>query len=325
MHMKKYISIIAMALSVLALASCRQKEADVERWGEISSYPDWWLNKYQPVTIERNLHIEFNKDAREDFERDVVLALYRIDDQGSERPARPDDVQLFVNGEPSPDNTIHIGKNDSDIRVGLQVQKDFLKENGTTTFNWKFKVADNGGLDYINDFEVSGSDETPLLRDNTSMDVYHKRVKNKPRVITDSTLLTILAAIIAFIVFIQLVTAKFTQHQLGKVFITVDGIRKNIQGMSREAKGSKQIILTGKKKSQGILSKLFQGKDCYLFIRGLESDIVLTPGKRFQSKARCSHQFYETETAGDMNELKVIKGKTQDGISIEVEYYAKNK
>jgi hypothetical protein len=323
--MKKYLFIIALALSVLSLQSCQQTETDVERWGEISSYPDWWLNKYQPVTIERNLHIEFNKDAKEDFEREVVLALYRIDDLGSERPARPEDVQLFVNGEPSPDNTIHINKNDSDIRVGLQVNKEFLKENGTTTFNWKFKVADNGGLDYINDFEVSGSDETPLLRDNTSMDVYHKRVKNKPRVITDTSLLTILAAIIAIIVFIQLVTAKFTQHQLGKVFITVDGIRKNIMSMSREAKGTKQIILTGKKKSQGILSKLFQGKDCYLFIRGLESDIVLTPGKKFQSKARFSHQFYETEMAGNMNELKVIKGQTQDGSPIEVEFYAKNK
>ena len=325
MNMKKYLFVIALALSVHALQSCQQTETDVERWGEISSYPDWWLNKYQPVTIERNLHIEFNKDAREDFEREVVLALYRIDDLGSERPARPEDVQLFVNGEPSPDNTLHIGKNDSDFRVGLRVNKEFLKENGTTTFNWKFKVADNGGLDYINDFEVSGSDETPLLRDNTSMDVYHKRIKNKPRVITDTALLTILAAIIAFIVFIQLVTSKFTQHQLGKVFITVDGIRKNILSMSREAKGAKQIIITGKKKSQGILSIIFQCKDCYLFIRGLESDIVLTPGKRFQSKARCSHQFYETEIAGDMNELKVIKGQTQDGNSIEVEFYAKNK
>lgn len=323
--MKKHLFIIALTMSVLALQSCQQKENDIERWGEISSYPDWWLNKYQPVTIERNLHIEFNKDAREDFEREVVLALYRIDDLGSERPARPEDVQLFVNGEPAPDNTLHIGKNDSDIRVGLRVNKEFLKENGTTTFNWKFKVADNGGLDYINDFEVSGSDETPLLRDNTSMDVYHKRIKNKPRVITDTSLLTILAAIVAFIIFIQLVTAKFTQHQLGKVFITLDGIRKNIMSMSREAKGAKQIIITGKKKSQGILSKIFQCKDCYLFIRGLESDIVLTPGKRFQSKARCSHQFYETEIAGDMNELKVIKGQTQDGNSIEVEFYAKNK
>lgn len=323
--MKKHLFIIALTMSVLALQSCQQKENDIERWGEISSYPDWWLNKYQPVTIERNLHIEFNKDAMEDFEREVVLALYRIDDLGSERPARPEDVQLFVNGEPAPDNTLHIGKNDSDIRVGLRVNKEFLKENGTTTFNWKFKVADNGGLDYINDFEVSGSDETPLLRDNTSMDVYHKRIKNKPRVITDTSLLTILAAIVAFIIFIQLVTAKFTQHQLGKVFITLDGIRKNIMSMSREAKGAKQIIITGKKKSQGILSKIFQCKDCYLFIRGLESDIVLTPGKRFQSKARCSHQFYETEMAGDMNELKVIKGQTQDGNSIEVEFYAKNK
>ncbi len=323
--MKRYISVIALALCVLALPSCRQKDANVERWGEITSFPDWWLNKYQPVTLERNLHVEFNKDAREDWERDVVLALYRIDDQGSERPARPEDVQLFVNGEPSPDNRLRIGRSDSDITVGLQVQKDFLAQNGTTTFNWKFKVVDNGGLDYINDFEVSGSDESPLLRDNSAMDVYHQRGKNKPRVITDTTLLTILALIVAFIVFIQLVTAKFTPHQLGKVFITVDGVRKNIQGMTREAKGAKQVILTGKKKSQGLLSKLFQGKDCYLFIRGLASDIVLTPGKKFQTKARCSHSQYETLTAGDSNELKVIKGQTQDGLPVEVEFYAKNK
>lgn len=327
MTMRKYISIIVLAvLSVFMLSSCHGDNGEIQHWGEVRSYPDWWLNKYKPVTIERNLHVEFNQDARADFERDVVLQLYRVDDMGSERPARPEDVQLFVNGEPSPDNKLRIGKNDSDITVGMQIQKGFLQENGTTIFNWKFKVVDNGGLDYINDFEVSGSDETPLLRDNTALDVNHVRGKNKPRVITDTTLISILGALIALIVFIQLITPKFTDHQLKKVFVTVDGIRKSITGISRDAKGAKEIIFTGKKgKTQGLLSKLFQGRDCYVFIKGLPSEISLMPGAKFQAKARCSRQNYDIQTAGDNEELKVIVGKTQDGTPVEVEYYAKKK
>lgn len=321
--MRKHFSIIALA--VILFCGCNHASNDIAPWGEISSFPDWWLNKYKPTPITRTLHVNFNEDALAEFERDIVLALYQVNEQGKEVPVTPEQVQLLVDGTPVPDNKLTIGKDDSDIQIGLLIQKEFLNKNHTGTLNWRFKVIDNGGLDYINEYEVSGTEDTkPLLRDQTAMNVYHERGKNKPHVITDLSLLIILAAIIAFIIIINIVTPKFTNNQLRKIFITVEGSRKGLPNMCRDAKGAKEIIITGKKgMSQSFIKRLFTCRSSYIFIKGLPGDIILTPGKRFQTKARCSRQLYEIESLGDNNELKRIVGNTQDGIPVEVEYFAK--
>lgn len=324
--MKKYIAFIFLALSALALSSCKEDESGIERWGEIKSFPDWFLNKYEPVTITRTLNVDFNDDAKADFQRDIVLGLYQVDDHGREIKVRPDQVQLFVNGELSADNELRIRQNDRQIEIGLLLQKAFLEETGPGMYNLKFKVLDNGGLDFINEFEVSGLDELPLLQDNTAMDVYHERGKNVPRVITDTSLITALLALIAVIVLIQIFVPKFTNYQLQKQFITQDGSRRAMLSMNRAAKGSKEIVLTGTRgRSQGLLKLLFQGKTTYVFIKGLPSDITLTPGKKFQTRATFNHTDFIAETAGSREELKVLKGTTKDGIPVEVEFYAKNK
>lgn len=324
--MKKYFAIIVLTLSALSLVSCSEKDSGIERWGELKSFPDWFLNHYKPQTITRTLNVEFNDDAKADFQRDVVLALYQVDDQGREVAVKPEQVKVFVNEEESPDNKIHIGKDAGKIEIGLQPQKEFLKENGSGMFNWKFKVVDNGGLDYINEFEVSGSDQTPLLQDNTAMDVYHERGRNVPRVITDSTLITILLAFLAIVLLIQIFVPKFTEHQIKKQFITVDGNRKGMPNLNKKAKGSSEIILTGNKSSkQGFFPMLFQGRKSFVFIKGLPSDITLSPGKKFQTKASFAHQNFTSAKAGDQEELKIIHCETKDGVPVEVEFYAKKK
>ena len=326
--MKRISVIAALALSAILGVSCSEQDSGIERWGEIKSYPDWWLNPYHPETITRTLNVEFNEDAKADFQRDVVLALYQVDEKGREVAVRPDDVKVFVNGVESPDNTLRIGKNDERIDIGLQIQKSYLEQYGPGMFNWKFKVIDNGGLDYINEFEVSGSDETPLLQDNTAMDVYHERGKNVPRVITDTTLITLLLALLAIIILIQIFVPKFTEHQIKKQFITIDGDRKGMPSKNKEAKGSARIVLTGdKRKKQSFINRLFNGKSTYLFIKGLPSDITLTPGKMFQTLAEFDKKLklYSTTTIGDHSELKVIKGETTNGETIEIEFYAKKK
>ena len=324
--MKKFFAYVVLAFSAICLVSCGEKDSGIERWGEIKSFPDWFLNKYKPQTITRTLNVEFNEDAKEDFERDIVLALYQVNDQGRELAVKPEDVKVFVNGEEMPDNKIRIGKDADRMEIGLQVQKEFLKESGPGMFNWKFKVVDNGGLDYINEFEVSGSDETPLLDDNTAMDVYHERGKNVPRVITDTSLGTILLAFLAIVVLIQIFVPKFTDNQIKKQFITIDGNRKGMLSMNKKAKGSAKIVLTGKKGSkQGFFHMLFHGRTSFVFIKGLPSDISLTPGRKFQTLAAFNHHEFSSAKAGDKEELRVIRGETKDQIPVEVEFYAKKK
>ena len=322
--MKKYLTIIAVALSAISWVSCSEKESGIERWGEIKSFPDWFLNRYHPETITRTLNVAFNEDAKADFQSDIVLALYQVDEKGREIAVRPDQVKLFVNGEETPDNKLRIGKDNEQIEVGLQVQKEFLNESGPGMFNWKFKVIDNGGLDYINEFEVSGSDETPLLDDNTAMDIYHERGKNVPRVITDSSLITLLFAFLAIVALIQVFVPRFTEHQIKKQFVTVDGNRKGMPSLNKKAKGSAEIIITGNRSSkQGIFNLLFHGKKSYVFIKGLPSEITLNPGKKFQTRASLAPKVFTSCMAGDQEELKIIKGETKDGVPVEIEFFAK--
>lgn len=324
--MKKYFAIIILAISAIFVAACSEEDSGIERWGEIKSFPDWWLNRYHPETITRTLNIDFNEDAKADFQRDVLLGLYQVNEKGREIAVQPDQVKVFVDGEEMPDNKVRIGKDDTQKEIGLQIQKAYLDENGPGMFNWKFKVIDNGGLDYINEFEVSGSDETPLLDDNTAMDVYHERGKNVPRVITDSTLITILLAFLAIVTLIQIFVPKFTDNQIKKQFITTDGNRKGMPSLNKKAKGSAEIILTGKKgMKQGFFNWLFHGRTSIVFIKGLPSDISLTPGKKFQTKALFNHQHFMSIKAGDKEELKIVKGETTNGVPVEVEFYAKNK
>lgn len=302
-------------------------DGDAERWGTIKSFPDWWLKKYQPTPLTRTLQVQFNEDARADFRQDVELALYQVNELGEEIPVEPGQVQLLVNGTPSPDNHLQLGREDHSIQIGLLPAKEYLKEQGSGMFNFKFKVARSGGLDYINEFEVSGpGSATPLLRDNSAMDVQHKRGVNRPRVVTDTVLLLLLAALVAAIALIQIFTPKFTEHQLKRVFVTVDGNRKGMMGMTRSAKGAKEIVVTGNKgRRQGLLSQLFQCRSCFLFVRGLPAEITLTPGAKFQTRARCSHQYFDIDTGGDSEELKIVSGKTQDGVPVQIEFYAKRK
>lgn len=278
--MKKFISIIALALSVFALASCNSGNDpnEYECWDSIKSFPDWGFKPYRPEIKTRTLHVDLNKDAQNDsLFKEVVLALCQVKDDGRVIPARTSDVQLYVNGVPSPDNKLHIGKNDSEIEVGLEVQKDFLKENGSTTFNWKFKVEEDGGMDYINEYEVSGSEELPLLMDNTAINLKHDRVVNSLEV-TFWTVLSILAAL--FVVFVLFMRLQNPTFKVRRLTYGNDDFQKTLvlQGVSK-------VVYSTKKNKQSLFNQLLTHKTLFVvndfFSAG---DVVVTPKDRITTE-----------------------------------------
>lgn len=273
--MKKYFAIIALVLSVFALASCSQGEdsTEYECWETIKSFPDWTIKPYHTEIKTRTLHVDLNKDAQNESIGEVVLALYQVKDDGRAVPAKTSDVQLYKNGVPSPDNKLHIGKDDKDIEVGLEVQKDFLKENGSTTFNWKFKVEDNGGLDYINEYEVSGSEELPLLMDNTSINMKHNRGVNKLEV-TFWTVLAILACLfVAFVFFMRLQNPAFRVRRLT---YGSEDFQKTLV-----LTGVSKVVFSTKKGKQSLFNQLLTRKTLFVvndfFTAG---DVIVTPKDR---------------------------------------------
>ena len=149
-------------------------------------------------------------------------------------------------------------------------------------------------------------------------------VANALKVGTLSTVLTLLALLVAFIIIVQIFTKKFNQLQLSKIFVTVDENRKNITRMQTSLKSSKEIVLTPQEQKQSFFKMLFTGKVSYIVIKGLPSEVKLTPGIRSQTNAVYKRNDYIMTTAGDNEELRILKNlNTEKGHTIEIEYRAK--
>lgn len=332
--MKKHIIYILICL--VAFCSCNQKDEESRIWGQIDYYNPFLWHKYVPDTLRKTLAYEFNENSS-DLDKPVVFSLYLVSDDG-EKNIKADNsgVELYVNGKLSADNTFELipqsGKHEVDFGIVLKENLLFEKDIDRD-YQFVFKVESNPGIDRINNFKIGNlkRDKAILLPENddkTPILIRVKHIANSLKVGTLSTLFTILTLILAFIIIVQIFTKRFNKLQIGKIFVTIDGNRKNISRMEpmQKLKLSKEIVLTPNRQKQGFLKMLFTGKITYVFIKGLPSDIKMTPGNKAQTIVTCRRNEFEISTSGDNDELKVMKYCNKDDNSvIEVEYCTKRR
>jgi hypothetical protein len=312
--MKSFIIGFLAVVALFSLSSCKEKyDVDGAANFKTESFKNFLWKKQPPVTIEAVI----NTDFAECEEIDKPLVLQLCDDDAKAIPIRV--AQLYVNGEKSEDNTITIVPKSGAKQTEIKIVLDESQLNETRTFTWNLQVVDNPGLVKINERQP-GKD--PWIAD-TTVNWKNKKVANPLRVGTDITLFSILSILVAWIILAQLVLfSKFKSTQIKKIFVMVDGGRKNIQGYNQSVVGAKEIVLTPNDKSQSFLKRLFLGKVIYVRIKGLPGEISLTPGDgKFQTKSVLANKkAFGVETSGDMNEIKTIKSLDGD---FAVEYYAK--
>lgn len=313
--MKKSILFSAAILaSLISFSACNKgfEGDDNAASFETEAFDNFLWKKQAPVEIEAVINTEF--DECEGLEKPLVLQL--CDDDAKAIPVSV--AQLYVNGEKSEDNTITIdpksGKEETEIKIVL----DDSQIHDTRTFTWNLQVVENPGLMKVNDRSV-GKD--PWVQE-TTVNWKNKHVANPLRVGTDISLSTILAILLAWILLAQFVLfTKFKQTQIKKIFLMVNGGRKNIQGYNQSVVGAKEIILTSSDKKQGFIARLFTGKVVYIKIKGLPGDISLLPGSgRYQTKSSQDRKAYTSEASGNNSELRIIKAIEGD---YAVEYYSK--
>ena len=71
---------------------------------------------------------------------------------------------------------------------------------------------------------------------------------------------------------------------------------------------------------------LFSGKVSYIVIKGLPSEIKLTPGVRAQTNATYKRNDFIVVTSGDNDELRILKNaNAKEGHIIEIEYCTKKR
>ena len=132
-------------------------------------------------------------------------------------------------------------------------------------------------MDYINEYEVSGSEELPLLMDNTAINLKHSRVVNSLEV-TFWTCLSVLAAL--FVVFVLFMRFQNPTFKVPRLTYGNDDFQKTLV-----LRGVSKVVFSTKKSKQSLFNQLLTHKSLFVvndfFSAG---DIVVTPKDRIMTE-----------------------------------------
>lgn len=327
--MKKRLFAYLLLLCSVVLFSCNRPHEEYSTWGQTEHYSPFLWHRHTPDTLRKSLRYEFNEDAAA-LTDPIVFSLYMTPEDSSESfKADPKDVELYVDGVLSPDNTFSLKPEPGahEIEFGVVLTLQLLESMKIDRdYQFVFKVEHNPGIDRINDFKIGSLKESEMVLesqndDKTPFRIRVERVSNALKVGCLSTLFTILALLIAFIIIVQLFIKRFNQLQLSKIYVTIDENRKNITRMQASLTSAKEIVLTPVSKSQNFLKMLFFGKVAYVVIKGLPSEVKLTPGSRAQTNAQFRRNDFSSTTTGDSDEIRVLKYEDPEANRvIQIEY-----
>lgn len=314
----KTIILPALA-SLFVFVGCSQ-EFDVDNGANFktTSFDKFLWHKHVPDTVKAIITTEFAEC--EDLDSPLVLQL--CNDDG--KAVGPETAQLWVNGVKSEDNTISVSPSVAKGETEIWIVLNEVQTAETRTFTWNLQIADNPGLVKINDREP---DKEPWLV-NTTMNWKNVHVVNPVKMWTEIVLLILFAVLLLWVFMVHCVIfPKFKVTQVKRIFVTIDENRKNIQGYSSSAVGAKAIVLSSQSKSQNFFSLLFTGKTVYVRVPHLPGVITLTPGVgKYQAKCDYDRKVFISETAGENDELKVVRPIEQEAMSrFSVEYYCKRR
>lgn len=263
---------ILSVISLMVLCSCGGIVKNDSFWGVSESYEPFLWCSHQPDTIKKTLVFEFNDDAKRLLTRPVKLGLFKkeLTKEGSERlvPINTKQVELYVDGVLSSDNTFRVDKNVEELEIAIV----FPNLEPTRVHTWYIKVIDNGGLDIINDFEVSGYHEpTPIVEE-----VQVKTVKRaNPLAVGVNSVIFVLVALFCLWVFV-LRYIFFRRFRISLVSVGKEGQTM----IPRRAKGFIRFVITNSPKRQSAFMDLLTGKIQYFVMPaedGVTEDIEIEP------------------------------------------------
>lgn len=262
--MKKYIFILLIGFGVLC--SCNSQEEEIRIWGELEYYDSFLWSKYVPDTLRHILKYEFN-DCASELQEPVIFSLYMMsEDGGNCRKTSNQDVELYIDGVLSPDNTFQLSPNSNknEVEFGIVLKNKLLYEKDIDRdFKFVFKVEDNPGIDRINNYSINSSN-TPLLDENkdaqTPIVVKVKHVSNRLRVCIDS-ILSFIGILVICVLVIWFLILKGLNYPKLDVAVDINGAYYLHKSKNRY----RMIVLCDGSydKRQSYLNKLFTGEVFY--------------------------------------------------------------
>ena len=247
---------------VITCASCSKDEKPLPTtiYDKTDHYSDFLFCKYTPVVMNKTLAFDFNEDAH--GVRDLKFGFSKKDNKGQEQVITTNEgIRFYKNGVKSNDATFLVSPTEKVVKLGVEFT-DKAKFGSHRLF---LKVLDNGGLDRIDDNDLS-VDTSPLLIE------FH--LNNNDCWNPLALGLLIFSMIIITLLIIWLIILKpliYPSFKVGSVVIQ-DPYYSN-----RKLNGCCKLIFTSNIKKQSKLSRIFKGKILYEINPVWTSDWVFLP------------------------------------------------
>lgn len=274
--MKKHFFYILLA-ALFSFVSCSEDPVDdVPDWATVGVFEDYFLKKYESPMLTRTLTVDINEDAKHKIHAPIALAL--VDSEGIS--VAEDKAQLYQDGQIAEDNVIMISPSDTEIEIGLKLNKAYAQAN-EGVYYWGFEVLDNPGYEMLCGYTSEELAELGNLLDSPqqTIKITVNHVANKVKVWTNTIVLVVLSVIVAWILLLQINVPRFNQKHIRSIFIITNGARRCITNCTSDADRSVEIVISSQELKQSFISKLFMGRKCFVKLENFPAELHMTPKK----------------------------------------------
>lgn len=273
---------ILLILSVLSLCGCStltDNNSTYAEWGSTECYDNFLWNKYVPDTLNRTMCFDFNDDARRFMKDPIKLAFYKKNDSGDLIKVSKDEYELYVNGRLLDDYYIEVGPETSEIKVGIVL----TEKARDTEHHWFIKIINDGGLERINDLEISDFYSQGKIIKEITLNKEH--IRNPLAVFSLFLFLIILAGCILWLLVIKHIL--YPCFRVGQ--ITLEGPAPFASVVS--LKRCRRLVLSSTPKKQSMLNEMLTGKIKYLINDLWVTDIEFSPRDRTSIRIKHAKDF----------------------------------
>jgi len=276
--------ILILCLILLGM-SCSTATDNPNRiiWGDTDYYHDFLLKKYKPIIMTQRIEFEFNEDAKRLLNEEIELQVVEKDNQ--DKFVEAAGIIVYKNGTVCKDNILKIKPDEKQVDLGVEFTKEAAEGNHTLFL----RVKNPGGLDRIDDTQLSGTGEIILGHEWVVIknDVYNPLAR---------WMFWILVSLLIILIFVIIITRinnpTFKIRKLQIIYIGSDG-QPRPPLKSVPLKGAYILICSNRKQKQSIFGRLFKGKALYIHDGFWDKELVLRPVSFSKNKIRIERNPYD--------------------------------
>ena len=276
----KICTIVVVILSVV-FVSCNRDDSNAAFWGKTNSYDPFLWKSQVPDTLKQTLCFDFNEDAVRYMTSPLKLGVFKKDADGHLCRVNTDEMQLFVNGEPTEENVICVNASDKELEVGIVFNKDAQDK----VHYWYIKPIDAAGLERVNDKESYGDDDALM-----EIKVQKHHVMNPlAKGLMWFGIIILVSLLLWFVVFKYVFFPTFRATRL--LLVGPEPYFSQLK-----IKGYRLCILSDSPKKQSWINQLFTGKIKYEVNPIWTAPVVFIPRDKKTIRIRPDKHTYTADT-----------------------------